>query len=108
MMAGGSTNGFKVVVLSGNAHALLGGCGAGVVSLFEADKKVSELDHARVDEHQGGVTVWDQRGALDLLVPTVGKKVEKRSTEVVRCLLCHAGLASTIDFTPSMSWERLG
>ena len=70
-------------MLSGDAHTFERLRG---YSLAEADKKIGELNHARVDEHKGRVTVWNQRGTLTS-VPTVGEKVEKRSTEVVRCLL---------------------
>ncbi len=47
-----------------------------------AGEDVLELDHARVGEQQGGIVLRDQRGRMHPLVPTLGKEVEERGSDL--------------------------
>jgi len=71
------TNLVKVVVLSGDAHALLRVNRAGVGSAVRAQKDVFELHHARVREEQCGISAGDERSAGDVGVSARRKKVDE-------------------------------
>ena len=62
-MALGEADVFEVVVFAACAHAFLGGGGAFVIALFQAEEDVFELIHAGVGEEQRGIAVGHERAA---------------------------------------------
>ena len=66
---------FQVVVLPGDAHALLRIGGAGVGARSGAQEDVLELHHPRVDEEQGGIIERQEAGAGHDGVPAFGEVV---------------------------------
>ena len=85
VMAAGVADVFEIVVLAAGAHAFLGGGGAGIVALFEAQEDVLELVHAGVGEQQRGVVGGDQRRAAHDAVAARGEEVEKALSDFVTC-----------------------
>ena len=60
VMTGGAAHVFKVVVLAGNAQALLRGGGAAVGTAFLTEIELLELHHAGVGEEQRGVVLGNK------------------------------------------------
>jgi len=69
MMTGGNADIFQVVVLSAGARAFLAGCRPGVAPVFQSQKRVFELYHARVGEKQSRIVLGNQRRTCHHGVP---------------------------------------
>jgi hypothetical protein len=54
------TNGIEIVVFAADAHALLRGRGAHVITLFSTEKHVLELIHPGVGEQQRRIVSWNE------------------------------------------------
>ena len=70
VVAWGSADLFKVVVLPGNAQAALVVDGATIRAGLSTTEELFELHHPRVREEEGGVASGDERGARHLGVST--------------------------------------
>jgi hypothetical protein len=68
VVARGTANIFKVVVLSGYSHAFLGRRSTGIAARFIPEKQVLELDHPGVGEEEGGIVRRNERGAFNTLM----------------------------------------
>ena len=94
VVALGEAHVFEVVVFAAGADAFLGGGGAVVVALFEAQEDVFELVHAGVGEEQRGVAVGYERTAADAAVAFALKEAEKGLADVVAAPFQFCGVAS--------------
>jgi hypothetical protein len=70
VVAWGSADLFKVVVLPSNAEAALVVDGAAIRASLGTTEELFELHHSRVREEEGGVASGNERGARNLGVPT--------------------------------------
>ena len=59
----------QIIMLARNADAFLRIDGAGIAAGFNTKEDVLELVHARVSEHQGGITHGHGRRAVHIGVP---------------------------------------
>ena len=78
------THFFEVVVLAGDADALLGVSRADVVSLSRTEKDVLELVHPCIGEQQRGVVLRKHRPGRDHLVASLTKELKEVLTDLLR------------------------
>ena len=78
MVPAGVADILQIVVFAARAHTFLGGGGARVVALLEAQEDVLKLVHARVGEQQSRIVRGDQRGGRQYTMPPCFKKLKKR------------------------------
>src|SRR5205823_10522012 len=84
VVPGGESDVFEVVVLSAGADALLRRDGALVVAGLAPGEDVLELVHAGVREEQGGIVLWNERGALHSPVTPLFEEAEEGFADVGR------------------------
>ena len=77
MVARRITDIVEIIVFSARADAFLRGCRAGIGALFEAGKKVLELNHSGVGEHKGWVILRYERRRSHDLVFILFEEIEK-------------------------------
>ena len=115
VVALGEAHIFEVIVFSAGADAFLGGGGAGVVALFQAEEDVFELVHAGVGEQQGGIAVGHQRGAANAAMPfALEESQESIADQVAGPGLAAAGITGhmcsvvRIEGTQALSQRKAG
>src|SRR5690606_773335 len=69
VVTGGITDIFQVIVLATGPDTLLGGCAAGIRTLFQTQKAVLELVHPRIGKQQGGIVAGNQGTGAHPLMP---------------------------------------
>jgi hypothetical protein len=74
MVAVGEPYVFEVIVLAAGADAFLGGGGARIIALLEAQENILELVHPGVREEQGGIIRRDERRAAHDAVAALGEE----------------------------------
>ncbi len=88
-MARGVADIVEVVVLAAGAHAFLRGGGALVGALLEARKRVLELHHAGIGEHQGRVVARHERRGGDDLMTVRLEVIQKSRPDLVDAAHVH-------------------
>ena len=101
VVALGEADVFEVVVLAAGADAFLGGGGAVVVALFEAEEDVLELVHAGVGEKQGGIAVGNERRAADAAVAFALEEAEEGLADFVAAPFQFGGVAGHLGLVRS-------
>jgi hypothetical protein len=72
----------EIIVFSAGPDAFLRGCCTRIGALFEAGKKVLELNHSGVGEHEGWVILRHERRRSHDLVSLLFEKIEKRRPDL--------------------------
>jgi len=74
----------EIIVLTTRTHTLLTGRRTAIVAAFMAGEDVLELNHARVNEHQGRIIVWNQRRAINNLMAVSLEKAQKSGSNIIQ------------------------
>jgi hypothetical protein len=83
MVIGISPDLLEVVVLPAHPDTLLGVRRPAVLTGPGAKKDILELVHPCISKQQGGITVWNDRGARDDAVPALFEEREKTAADLV-------------------------
>jgi len=103
VMARGVSHIVQIIVFAACAHTFLRrGC-ALVIAMFNACKKVLELYHSRIREHQCWIVSRHQRARGDNLVPLLGEIIQKCRPDVIQALHETGSLAAIYRFQAGLS-----